>query len=142
MTDVNLYFYIENLALTPAQVNTLVAQLKALGQRNDDAIPRFRNHWRIRPDNQAAIFEGVFDSSDLTSLKARNRLAAIFGVSQTTITYATTTTAYGPLVTFTYDSVAQLRLGVFAGVAAAYADSQAAVRQFLSNNAAAWELEI
>jgi hypothetical protein len=136
--DVNLYFYIENLAMTPAQVSILVTQLKALGQRNDDDIPRFRNHWRIRPDNQAAIFEGVFDSSDLTSLKARNRLAAIFGVTQVSVTYTTGSTAYGPLVTFTYNDTDQLRLGVFAGVAATYADSQSAVRQFLSDNAAAW----
>lgn len=138
MMDVNLYFYVESLALTVSQVNTLVTQLKALGQRNDDSNPRFRNHWRIRPDNQAAIFEGVFDSSDLTSLKARNRLAAIFGVTQLSVTYATSSTGYGPLVTFTYNSVDQLRLGVFGGVSASYADSQAAVRQFLSDNAAAW----
>jgi hypothetical protein len=138
MTDVNLYFYIENLAMTPAQVNTLVTQLKALGQRNDDGIPRFRNHWRIRPDNKAAIFEGVFDSSDLTALKARNRLAAIFSVTQVSVIYATGSTTYGPLVTFTYNDTDQLRLGVFAGVAAAYSNSQAAVRQFLSDNAAAW----
>jgi hypothetical protein len=136
--DVNLYFYIESLALTAPQVNTLVTQLKALGQANNHITPRFRNHWRIRPDNQAAIFEGIFDDQDLTAIRVRNRLAAIFSVSQASITYATNQTAYGPLVTFTYSSVARLRVGVFAGPTATYKESQSAVTAYLKDNSAAW----
>jgi hypothetical protein len=131
MPDVNLYFYVEILSATPAQRDTLVAQLQTLGQRNADANPRYRNHWRIRLDNLAAIFEAMWDDSQLTAVAIRNRLAAIFGVANTSITYATTQTAYGPVITYTYASVARLRLGVFAGPVAA--------RQYLADNAAAWE---
>jgi hypothetical protein len=138
MMDTNLYFYIESLALTGPQVETLVTQLKALGQANAHLIPRYRNHWRIRPDNLAAIFEGVFDDTDLTAVKVRNRLAAIFSVSQASVTYATTQTDYGPVITFTYNSSARLRLGVFGGPAATYAQSQAAVIHFLADNVASW----
>ena len=137
--DVELYFYIENLALTAPQLNTLVTQLKALGQRNADPCPRYRNHWRIRPDNQAAIFEAVWDDADLTALNVRNRLAAIFSVSQASVTYATQSTAYGPLLTFTYSAVDRLRLGVFAGPAATYQQSQDEAKHFLADYAAGWE---
>ena len=139
MTDVNLYFYVENLALTAPQQTNLVAQLQAFGQRNIDFNPRMRNHWRTRPDGQAVIFEAWWDDSQLTAVAMRNRLAAIFGVSNSSITYATTQTAYGPVVTYTYASVARLRLGVFAGVSATYQDSQAAALHYLADNAATWE---
>ena len=139
MTDVNLYFYVENLNLTAPQQATLVAQLQALGQRNADNNPRMRNHWRTRLDGQAAIFEAWWDSSQLTAVAMRNRLASIFSVSQASITYATTQPVYGSLVTYTYASVDRLRLGVFAGANASYKDSQAAALQYLADNAAGWE---
>lgn len=138
MTDANLYFYIESLALTLTQKDTLVTQIKAWGQRNNDGNPRFRNHWRVRSDNNAVIFEGVFDDANLTAVNVRARLATILGVSNASITYATTQTAYGPVVTFTYSSTARLRVGVFGGVSASYKESQDAVRQFIADNAAAW----
>jgi hypothetical protein len=139
MTSVNLYFYVEALSLTTPQLNTLVAQLQALGQRNADTNPRMRNHWRTRLDGQAVIFEAWWDDSHLTALAMRNRLAAIFGVANTNITYATSQTAFGPLVTYTYASVDRLRVGVFAGPTATYQDSQAAALDYLSDNAATWE---
>jgi hypothetical protein len=139
MADVNLYFYIENLALTSAQRDTLVDQLKAFGQRNADGNPRYRNHWRIRLDTQAVIFEAVWDDTQLTATAMRNRLAAIFGVANTSITYSTTQTVYGPVVTYAYSASATLRMGVFGGLTATYLDSQVAALQFLKDNSAAWE---
>jgi len=141
MSDVNLYFYIESLNLTAGQINTLIDQLQHLGQRNQDGNPRMRNHWRIRPDNKAVIFEAVWDDADLTAINVRNRLASIFGVAQASITYSTNSTAYGPLVTFTYGGVDRLRMGVFGGVNATYQDSQNQARHFLSDFAAKWEVE-
>jgi hypothetical protein len=142
MSDVNLYFYVENLALNAAQKATLVDQLKSLGQRNNDGNPRYRNHWRTRTDNDAVIFEGVFDDTNLTAVNVRNRLAAIFGVAQATITYATNQTAYGPVVTFTYSGTARLRLGVFGGIAATYKESQTQALRFLANYSEQWQTEI
>lgn len=136
--DVNLYFYIEALNLTAGQRDTLVEQLKLIGRRDQDGNPKNRNHWRVRPDNLAVIFEAWFDEDHLTAVALRNRLAAIFGVAQASITYATNQTAYGPLVTYTYNSTARLRVGVFGGVSASYAESRAACLAYLAANAGTW----
>jgi hypothetical protein len=106
--------------------------------RNDSQYPNERNHWRARTDNLAVIFEAVFDDSLMTAVAMRNRLAQLFVVSQASVTYATTQTAYGPVVTFTYNAIARLRMGVFGGVGASYTDSRAAAQAFLQANAAAW----
>ena len=57
MADWYGYFYVEALSLTAQQKATLVNALKALGERNQDEHPNERNHWRIRQDNNAVIFE-------------------------------------------------------------------------------------
>ncbi len=137
--DVNLYFYIEALNMTAAQRQTLVEQLKLIGRRDADPNPKNRNHWRVRTDNLAVIFEAWFDEDHLTAVSLRNRLAAIYGVAQASITYATNQTAYGPVVTYTYNSTARLRVGVFGGTSASYAESQAQARAFLAANAGSWE---
>lgn len=134
MTDVNLYFFIEDLGLTAAQRNTLVNQLKALGQRNLDLQPKNRNHWAIRSDNKAIIFEAWWDDAILTAVAIRNRLASIFGVSNTSITYATTNTVYGPYVDYSYQSTPRLRFGVFGGVAATYEQSHDAASAYLETS--------
>jgi hypothetical protein len=139
MASVNLYFYIEDLALTVAQRNTIIANLQAWGDRNSDGNPKNRNHWRIRPDGQAAIFEMWVNDGNLTLPFFRQQLATIFGVALATVTASTTTNAYGSLATFTYNSAARLRLGVFGGVSATYEQSQAACLSFLAANAAGWE---
>lgn len=139
MADVNLYFYVENLGLAQAQKDTLVAELKTIGKRDSDNNPRYRNHWRVRLDNEAVIFEGVFDDANLSAVGVRNRLAAIFGVANTSITYATTQTAFGPTVVYTYNAIARLRVGVFGGLTATYQESQAQVLAYLAANMAAWD---
>jgi hypothetical protein len=137
--DVNLYFYIESLALTQPQREILVEQLKLIGRRDQDGNPKNRNHWRVRPDGLALIFEAWWDEDHLTAVNFRNRLAAIFGVAQASITYNTTSTGYGPLVTYSYNSTARLRVGVFGGVGATYQESQAAALAYLAANLATWE---
>jgi hypothetical protein len=138
MADVNLYFFVEDLNLTAGQRQTLIDQLKAIGRRDDAPNPKDLNHWRIRPDNRAVIYEAWFDEDHLTAIGMRDRLASIFGVAPATITFSTTQTAYGPAVTYTHSAQQKLRLGVFGGVSASYQQSQAAVQQFLRDNAAAW----
>jgi hypothetical protein len=138
MADWQGYMYIEVLSMTAQQRQTLVDALRAWGVRNDSQYPHERNHWRVRPDGLAVIFEAVFDNSLMTAVAMRNRLAQLFGVAQASVTYATTQTAYGPVVTFTYNAIARLRMGVFGGVDATYADSWAAAQAFLQANAAAW----
>ena len=133
-----IYFYVEDLGLTGGQRGTIINQLQAWGTRNEDANPRNRNHWRVRQDGKAALFEVWLDDGNLTAGYFRQLLAELFGVGVGTISESTGSNAFGDYADFSYASVARLRLGVFGGVGASYAQSQAAAVSFLTVNAGAW----
>ncbi len=126
MSDWNGYFYAEALSLTQQQKAILVDALKALGQRNQSEHPNERNHWRVRADTNAVIFEAVFNSDHLTVSALKTRLAALLGVNENLITATPSTNPYGEIVVFKYNNINRLRVGVFAGRSAGYAASQAA----------------
>lgn len=135
------YFGIENINLTNGQRNTLVAGLQTLGTSNSDPQPCNRNHWRIRTDNDAAIFEADFDENTLTIAAIKQRLATIFSVAVGTITHSTSQSAYGLVVTFIHGGQNKIRSVAFGHNGSAwgtYADSKAAVLAYLQANAAAW----
>ncbi len=128
------YFYIEDLGLTAQQRQTLVDVLKAWGLRNGSPHPHERNHWRVRPDAKALIFEAVFDADNMTVLWVRTKLAEIFSVPLANVTATTTSTEYGPLLTFRYNNVDRLRMGIFAGLASSWQQSWSAAIHFLADN--------
>jgi len=130
------YYGIENLGLTAAQKNTLVQALQGLGD-NTNPNPSRRNHWRIRLDNNAVIFEASFNDDDWTVEGIKNKIATILGVNASLVTSATAQTPYGPVVTYTR-TTDRLRLVAFGGLLATYTDSQNAVLAYLFANAAAW----
>lgn len=132
------YLGVENVALTAPQRQTLIDALKALGPSSDPSPARL-NHWRVRLDGDAVIFESAFDDSLLTVAQFKTRLAAIFGVAVGSITSATTNPASGTLLTFSYQAVARVRVLLFGGSTATYAESQAAAQAYLATNAALWE---
>jgi hypothetical protein len=138
-TPIRLYFFIEDLGLTVDQRQTLVNVLKAWGLRNDSLLPNERNHWAIRPDGKAVIFEAVFDADNLTVLWFRTKLSQIFSVSLTSITATTVSTIYGPLATFKYLTTNKLRMGIFGGVTATWDESHIAVLQYLSDYKDLWQ---
>lgn len=140
MTNSHVYLGIENVALTNAQRNTLVSQLQQLGTANTDGNPSHRNHWRVRPDNQAVLFEAVFDENTVTIAAIAQRLADIFGIAVGSIATATQQTQYGLLVTYSRGGTPRLRSIAFGynNGWPAYSISQAAALQYLADNAAAW----
>lgn len=133
------YYGIEALSLTTAQKQTLVDALKLLGRNSLHPNPCYRNHWRVRLDNNAVIFEGDFDDSNWTVISIRDRLAAIFNVAANLITSSTASTAYGPVVTYTYASQQRIRMIAFGGLLATWTQSHDAVLAYLRANLAAWE---
>jgi len=142
MADIELYFYAENVNLTAPQQQTIVDTIKAWGKRDNDSNPRHRNHWRVRLDNKAIIFEAWIDEQNLSLLALRQQLANLFGVALSQVTGNVTTNQYGQLVTLTYNAVERLRVGIFGGITANYYTSQASARQFLMDNKATWEVLI
>ncbi|MBD3354306.1 MAG: hypothetical protein GF364_22680 [Candidatus Lokiarchaeota archaeon] len=135
------YYGIKNVNLTTTQRADLLDALKAWG---DNAAPNAcnRNHWRLRLDNDAIVFEANWDTSEWTLDSVKAKLGQIFGVNPDNIGHTTNAGyAYGYLVTFSYGGTNYVRMIAFGGVSSTYADSHAAVLQFLSDNAAAWEPE-
>ena len=94
------YLAIENVGLNDSQRDTLINVLRNIGQANDGPLPNLRNHWRVRLDNEAAIFEALFDEDQLTVTQFKVWLGYIFGVDPETISHTLQQTQYGPLATF------------------------------------------
>lgn len=141
MASIKCYFGIENLNLTNPQRTTIINGLQAIGVNNADPQPANRNHWRVRSDNNAIIFEALFDEDTLTIAAIKQRLATIFSVTVGTISHSTTQSAYGLVVTFTHSAQQKIRMVAFGHDGSAWgtwADSNASVRAYLLANAAAW----
>src|SRR4030043_1363764 len=142
MSEWQGYFYVKKLGLDAQQKQTLVDVLKVWGLRNQDLSPKKRNHWRVRLDGEAVIFEAVFEVDNITVLWFRTKLAEIFSVPVANITATSTNTYYGPVATFKYLTANKLRMGIFAGLSSTWSESWAAVLQFLLDNKATWGIGI
>ena len=143
MADWRGYFLIENMGLTASQKQTLVNGLRSLGPGNHPQ-PSHINHWRTRLDNEAAIFEALFNSDHLTIQAIKNRLAAIFSVPAGNITHSASTASYSPgnlsnVVVFRYNSLDKLRMILFGTNTGTYIQSHDEVLGYLAVNMAAWE---
>ena len=132
------YYGVEAINLSAQQRQTLVHGLKQLGRSDDHAQPAWRNHWRIRLDNLAVIFEGDFADESWTVESIKNRLANLFNVDADSIDAQVQQTAYGPLATFTRGP-ATVRLVAFGGLLATWQESRAAALAYLAANREAWE---
>lgn len=141
MANIRCYFGIENLNLTAQQKNTLITGLQVLGVSNQSQYPNERNHWRVRPDNNAVIFEALFDEDTLTIDAIKQRLATIFNVDMATISHSTSQHAtYGLVVTFIHATQQKLRMVAFGhnGGWGSHEISHAAADAYLIANAVAW----
>jgi uncharacterized membrane protein len=138
---ISTYIGIENIALTAPQKAALVAALQALGPSSDNS-PAELMHWRVRLDNDAAIYRARFQDGDLTTLNLRQFIANVFSVAVVNVTAGTTSTTFltlpSPIITLTYLAVARLRFVLFGGLAATTAQSNAEVVAYLKANAVAW----
>lgn len=146
MALLHCYFGVENLGLNATQRQTLIAELRSLGPASDSSPARL-NHWRTRPDNDAAIFEALFNEDHLTIDAFKNRLAAIFGISATQISHSVTAPSFSvgnstTVVVFSRPAGTQrLRLALFGGPGTTLEVSHAEALGYLAANAAAWGIE-
>ena len=136
------YIGLENIALTNGQKSQLVTHLQGLGLNNNDPQPNRRNHWRIRLDNDAAIFEAAFDDATISIAAVKARLGIIFSIDPAQISHSVATPSFGGFTTqviiFTYQAVQRLRIAAFGTMSGTWTQSNAEVRGYLAANAAAW----
>lgn len=114
--DTHIYFGLENLGLTGPQKLQLLTALNLLGP-SSDSQPAHLNHRRVRTDNDAVIYEALFDQEHISISSLKTYLGNVYGISPTlishTVTYQTFATLPSAVVTFTYQSVARLRIVFF-----------------------------
>ena len=110
------YFFVENLNMNPSQRSTLVTALQGLGLDNSSSNPAHRNHWRVRNDNEAVIFEALFNEANLTTDAMKQWLGNIFGINPQGISDTVSQTQYGPVATLTYNATNYIRVGVAGGL--------------------------
>ncbi len=138
------YLAIENLGLNPAQKDALVDRLRGIGQKNGGKANE-RMQWRPRLDNQAVIFEAVFDDAQLTPASVKQFLASIFGVQASSITHVVGTASFGngttQYATFTRTGVDYLRVAIFGGVTSTWEESRLEEHAYRLLHLADWEPE-
>jgi hypothetical protein len=134
----HLYIGVEVVTMTGAMKNTLVEHLRSLGPKGDDRPSRI-NHWRIRPDGNAAIFEAEFDAETITAKALSDMLAKWYNVAPATLSTSMAQTPYGPYATVKTGATTRLRIIAFGGVDADWGTSRAAVMEYLAANRDAWE---
>ena len=142
MADFRGYFGIENINLNAEQKATLVQELRELGPSTNPQ-PAYLCHWRTRLDNEAAIYESLFDENNLTIAKFKQRLGAIFNVDPATIDHTTAQRDYAgygtPVVTFSRGDTDYLRMALFGGTGATWEESRREVLGYLYANISEWE---
>jgi hypothetical protein len=139
----HVYIGIESLTLTAPQRAALVERLKLLGPGHADR-PCLLNHWRVRPDGLAAIFEAGFDVESIGIAGVKSYLANIFNIAAGDISHTLQTVSFADgtqtvVVTLKYANQNRLRLALFGGVDATWETSHAEVLGYLRQYAAAWE---
>ena len=146
MAMVHVYFGMVNLSMNASQKQQLVQALRNLGS-NEDMQPCHRNHWRTRPDNDAVIFEALWNEDHISITFIKSYLGNIFGISPSTINHAVLQQTFGVLptavVTFSRNGTNYIRIVYFGysggGNYPSWIQSLAEVTAYLAANRVAWE---
>ena len=142
------YFGVEDLGLTAGQRQTLITELRTLGQANATSKAsntQLINHWRTRLDGKAAIFEALWNEENISVTGVINRHAAIFQAYPASITHNTVPQSFSgystPIVTYSRGGQ-KLRLALFAGLNSSWETSRLEALGYLAANIEQWEEEI
>jgi len=136
------YIGLENLNLNASQKAALIAAIKSLGP---SCQPCHLNHWRTRLDDEAVLFEALFDNNSVGIQAFKNRLGTIFGVDPATINHTAVTQSFAggttPVVTFSLGGMDYIRLALFGGIGTGWWDSGDECRGYLALYRGEWENE-
>jgi hypothetical protein len=131
------YFGIEVGGMTGAQKAKLMAALRTLGpSRADTDWPPYLLHFRMRPDTNVGVFEARFNEEHLTVATLKQFLANAFGVPTATLESTNTSVLLNrlpsPIVSVRYGGIDRLRIILFGGMGAAWADSREECAAYLT----------
>lgn len=132
-----IYIGIESLSMTAQQRQTFLTLIQNIVPL-DSEMPSHRNHWVIRPDNLAAIFEANFPDVDISQNAFVIRLANAFGVNPSQVSIGGQTVTYGRLFTLTFQAIDRVRVLFFGGLSPNWQESRAQALRYLSDNSGVW----
>ena len=136
MAQRHFYFAFENLDLSGEDWDDLVQRFKQRGS-TDDPQPARRNHWRYRTDEQAIIFEALFNEQAVNENAVRGILTSITGVPPPRIDYETVDN----VTTFAIDSTDALIQRMFGEDDAIWMESGDECRAYLKANQEDWDIQ-
>lgn len=88
------YFVVERQNISIANWDVLKALFEAMGQHGSP-FPMYNNHWRIRLDGDAVIYESNFDTTEVSVEAFKQLLADEFGVDVSEIEDEQSVVVYG-----------------------------------------------
>lgn len=145
--DIHTYFVVERLNIGIGNWDALIALFEAMGT-DDSPMPAYNNHWRKRLDDNAVIYESLFDSDEVSIPAFKQLLADEFGVAVEDILHTLESTDYAGYETtvwiFYYNEIVpgedRFRVERFAP-GGTWAESGDECRGYLKLYADQWESE-
>lgn len=142
MTNAHIYFVAERQSISIGNWSALITLFEAMGT-NDSPMPAFNNHWRIRLDGDAVIYESKFDTSEVSLEAFKQLLADEFGVDVGDIESVISSADYAEIGTtvwqFKYNSVDRFKVERFGAGGATWQQSGDECRGYLAANRDEWD---
>lgn len=135
------YFAVEDLALSDSQRKILWQFLQLLGN-NTSPYPNLVNHWKVRPDNRAVIFESMFKKDNITVDNIKSYLATIFDIDPGNIDHVVRDVGGNTVAVFSYGGTNYIRMAIFGSLSATWEESRLAVLSYITANSEDWTVEV
>jgi hypothetical protein len=149
MANYHVYGVVENLALTAQQRDAFMNYLRTSIAAINNEHPEWLYQSRVSVDGQWTIFEALYDELKISPNELRSQIASILGLQPARITETQSTVQYAPptstlVLTYLNRNTSQnvVRIRVFGGYPPNEQASHREVLAYLSENAAAWGIEL
>lgn len=137
------YFIVERGSIGSGNWTALRGLFEAMGTQ-DSSFPCYNNHRRTRLDDDAVLYESLFDPNEVSIQSFKQLLADEFGVPVSSIEHTTDVISYGDYETtvweFLYNAIVRFTVRRF-GQGGTWRESGDECRGYLALYQAAWESE-
>lgn len=120
--------------MTPLTAKEKRGLAKLFDEHEPKTIPALINHWRVRPDGEAIILEGMLNVSvDII----KKFLGDTFGIDWTTINHSVSSVTFvalkTPVVTYSRGGTNYIRFALFGGQDASLEEARIEVREYIKD---------
>jgi len=140
MANRHFYFVFENLALSQDDWDALVERFRQRGSTTSPQ-PAERNHQRLRLDEQAIIFEALFNENAVNERAVEGILSSITKIPPSRIDFAIEENG-DKVITYDIDGVPSLVHTVMANEGATWNESRIAILSYIQTNKAEWNVVV